>query len=74
MKQDEGNSFTGALVVLMLLSVFLAFISSASGQRDFRSIMQSIKLAMTVPPEPYLSCSIDATGRVVENPAGESGL
>lgn len=73
MKRNEGNN-TVVVVTALMLSLFLVYISSASGQNALQSMRHWIKQSVTMQARPYLSCSIDATGRLVENPAGENGL
>lgn len=67
MKQGGGNSF-GAVVIALILSGFLAYISSANGQRDLQSILLSIRQsAMQVPV--CQSLPTDATPTGVPLPA-----
>jgi hypothetical protein len=71
MKRDGGSS-TAAVVIALMLSGCLVFISRASIRNDFFSMMQSIRLAAMQPMD---ACQSSSTFSIGEGLAqGVNGL
>ena len=74
MRMLEEASNTAAVVIVLMLSVCLAFTTRSSVQNDLLSMMQSIKHVAMQPMEPCQLSPTDATMTVGREAAAANGF